>query len=668
MPSTAVQFAPLRSFVDPSFFSVLTAKKLNEYRLDASEKPLIGLYSIPVSTSASSSGIVTLDGGSFDETASRISDHDCIANGTLLNLNTIEEFKQFDKSHLIHEEGKKIFDAIQEGEIIKTPSKLCSFYLITFSDLKKYKFYYWFAFPAVHSDWAAAEVDSVVPVGLEASEVLTIAITSWRKSVDKKLHGFFLLKQTSGEWKVGSLSEWAHFWDDADTSAITVGFIDTSAFPNHPGWPLRNFLVFLKHQGLLRVKVLCFRDLRTLSSESRSIWMQFERSDVTGTDEQLRTTGWERNSQNKLAPKMSDLAPLMDPKRLADQAVDLNLKLMRWRIAPNLDIDKVQRTKCLLLGAGTLGSYVARALMGWGVRQITFVDNATVSFSNPVRQPLYNFTDCLEGGAVKATRAAEALKEIYPGVDSVGYCLSVPMAGHPVSNEKSQRYEYEKLVELIDAHDAIFLLMDSREARWLPTVIACAKRKVVINAALGFDSYVVMRHGVRDTTGHERLGCYFCNDIFAPSDSLTDRTLDQMCTVTRPGVALIASGLAAELFVSIIQHPLGPEAPAPSAASKNSDGNGKFQHPLGDVPHQMRGFLHNFQQMNIKGANYTYCSACSNPILQAWEKDGWSFVRNALNVPKFVDEVSGLAEVQRRACEIAEEEDWDYDDDGSVDM
>lgn len=48
---------------------------------------------------------------------------------------------------------------------------------------------------------------------------------------------------------------------------------------------------------------------------------------------------------------------------LADQAVDLNLKLIKWRIAPSLDLEKIKRTKCLLLGAGTLGSYVARNLL-----------------------------------------------------------------------------------------------------------------------------------------------------------------------------------------------------------------------------------------------------------------------------------------------------------------
>jgi ubiquitin-like modifier-activating enzyme ATG7 len=44
-----------------------------------------------------------------------------------------------------------------------------------------------------------------------------------------------------------------------------------------------------------------------------------------------------------------------------------------------------------------------------------------------------------------------------------------------------------------------------------------------MNAALGFDTFVVMRHGPRATsypasyTGI-KLGCYYCNDVVAPKD------------------------------------------------------------------------------------------------------------------------------------------------------
>jgi ubiquitin-like modifier-activating enzyme ATG7 len=95
-----------------------------------------------------------------------------------------------------------------------------------------------------------------------------------------------------------------------------------------------------------------------------------------------------------------------------------------------------------------------------------------------------------------------------------------------------------------------------------------------MNAALGFDTYLVMRHGARQpSSSGSRLGCYYCNDIVAPADvgaipthkcltlpcfqSLTDRTLDQMCTVTRPGLASIAASTAVELLVSLLQHPDG---------------------------------------------------------------------------------------------------------------
>ena len=156
---------------------------------------------------------------------------------------------------------------------------------------------------------------------------------------------------------------------------------------------------------------------------------------------------------------------------------------------------------------------------GWGVRKITFVDNGSVSFSNPVRQPLFSFEDCLNGGAKKAHRAAEALKEIYPGVEAEGHVMSVPMAGHPIMDEPTVRKEYENLTRLIHEHDVIFLLMDTRESRWLPTVMGKAAGKIVMNAALGFDSFVVMRHGLSDSTRSEQgLGCYFCSDVVAPAD------------------------------------------------------------------------------------------------------------------------------------------------------
>ena len=77
-----------------------------------------------------------------------------------------------------------------------------------------------------------------------------------------------------------------------------------------------------------------------------------------------KVVGWEPNIRQKMGPRQVTLQNILDPSHLAKQATHLNLNLMKWRQIPNLDTIVLQRTKCLLLGAGTLGCNVARTLLG----------------------------------------------------------------------------------------------------------------------------------------------------------------------------------------------------------------------------------------------------------------------------------------------------------------
>lgn len=119
------------------------------------------------------------------------------------------------------------------------------------------------------------------------------------------------------------------------------------------------------------------------------------------------------------------------------------------------------------------------------------------------------------------------------------------------------------------------------------------------------------------------------------------------CTVTRPGIAAIASALLVEVFVSLLQDPQVILAPAPF---KSTDERGS--HPLGIVPHQIRGFLPNFQNVVIKGKSYDCCSACSDKVTNAFKAEGWHFLRKALNEKGYVENLSGLAEVRSRSPQV----------------
>ncbi|KAL2919148.1 Autophagy protein 7 [Polyrhizophydium stewartii] len=717
---TLLQFEPFQSAIEATFWHTLGNNKINVYKLDDATVPIQGFYSsgdaFPLDR-AGSSQPASAGGGagaagtagaaaapqdvlparlcvnatSFSKLKRQINSREFLVPGTLKNTNTIEEFKAVDKNSLLKTITLEIWQDILSGAAAQDPRLLGRFLLLTFADLKKYKFYYWFAFPAILplepfkletpvrplAEVYGAESHGKPMAGMVAfmwGDKLTRSFMAYgqldrlrseyeRFRAVSVSPGFFLLKTLeNGGFAIADVAEFGTFFGEGQKQ--TIGFVDPSGLSENPGWPLRNFLALVATQWFARsVRVVCYRESsRRRDDISASIVLDVQ---LSAFADEPKSVGWEKGVQGKPSPRVADLAPLMDPTRLAETAVDLNLKLMRWRILPELQLDRISQTKCLLLGAGTLGCYVARILMAWGVRNITLVDNGKVSFSNPVRQPLFKFADCLDGGKPKAIAAAAALKEVFPGVNAVGCELSIPMPGHSIQSADVIKKNIAALEDLVRAHDAVFLLTDSRESRWLPTLLGASMGKIVLNAALGFDTFLVMRHGMRGTNpfaasaeGSDSpvsLGCYFCTDVVAPTDSLADRTLDQQCTVTRPGLSGIASALVVELLSSILSHPQGAWAPAVNETGV--PGNSV----LGAMPHQIRGSLGQFTNLLVVAQAFDKCPACSARVLDLYARNGHDFVLKGLASPKYLEEVSGLAELHSAGDTLDVE--WDDDDD-----
>jgi ubiquitin-like modifier-activating enzyme ATG7 len=220
--------------------------------------------------------------------------------------------------------------------------------------------------------------------------------------------------------------------------------------------------------------------------------------------------------------------------------------------------------------------------------------------------------------------------------------------------------------------DAVFLLTDTREARWLPALAAASLGRLAITAAIGFDTFLVMRHGegpgpaagdaaaaADATAGADaapsggRLGCYFCQDVVAPLNSTRDRTLDQQCTVARPGLAHVAGALAAELLAAVVAHPAGAAAPAEGGDDAGGDygaaaasGSGGV---LGGVPHMVRGRLSGFRQTCMSGRAFSQCTACSPAVVARYRAEGAGFVLAAARSPAVLEAATGLDALQAAA-------------------
>lgn len=138
---------------------------------------------------------------------------------------------------------------------------------------------------------------------------------------------------------------------------------------------------------------------------------------------------------------------------------------------------------------------------------------------------------------------------------------------------------------------------------------------------------------------------------------MRDRTLDQQCTVTRPGLSSLASSLSVELMVSLLHHPLVGRAPADSKTEIGSTAATE----LGILPHQLRGFLSYFTELIVTGHHYDKCVACSDSILRAYKEKGYDFLIEVFNYPQLLEDITGITQMKEESADL--DVSWDSEND-----
>ncbi|GET85996.1 ubiquitin activating E1 enzyme, putative [Leishmania tarentolae] len=690
-------FSDLQLSIDVGFWEKLRQIKLTEWRLEEPHAALTGVIRVNVSDRVflAPANLVHLSTASLDpstlthSTAENAADVVSVqVQGIVKNFNFLEELNALNFRNAVLSIAAKMLlgPAVtlhasaeeEEGAWGNIPfATLCMF---TYIDAKTYRFYHWEAFPCT-AIGSAVLVDSLV---LGASPALPFSAEAAKKM---HLHGTDLLRQKPERACNPFLAfcsndnvEFLSFSPTAFVRAtetkgdnVVVCLFDFSDAVGSVSLPVRNVITCLR-LAVPSLTALRLYALRTGGTE-KSVFLKLEfepldktlvtslRERLTGallTDPAsiqwkeefpfLKASGWRKKKIESL-----DLGAFINPVQRADSDSRFNLELMKWRVLPTLSLDQIARCKALLLGTGTLGCNVARNLLMWGVRDLTLVDRGRVSFSNLARQSLFTFEAAKES-KTKVDAAAEAIRAIIPSAVVRPVPLTLHMPGHRIDEAKADQAlaEIHQLEELIAESDVVFLLTDSREARWLPTIIAAGTGAPVINVALGFDTYVVMRHGIlantsrsnavqldecRDTV-HTALGCYFCSDIIAPTDSLSFRALDEQCTVTRPAVSSIASAIAVELLAELYQHPSGFRCPAYREVATSESDQGRCR--LGVIPQQIRGSVFSHTMHHLCGERNPFCTACSDPLLRAYTEEGTEFLLRCVNNPSLIEEVCGV--------------------------
>jgi hypothetical protein len=253
--SWVVKFVPFASTVESSFWVRYCQEKLDTIQLSEQPIDLVGSYGI------GSGNRLQIQETSLDSSSIVIPKDRIPIKGKLMGLNTLEAFQQIDKNQLLRD---------YMNPLGNEESKLTSFVLLTYADLKHHKVLYWFAMPALmpESSIRAVKQESLLEAwSSQECQNLILAVETLRaESSTCPPYFIYFQKKCFPLSAYGELVDSSQEHDDSN-AGIVFGFFDpsetTSTTPGTPmAWPLRNLIAHLSlHLSLggKTVSILSYR-------------------------------------------------------------------------------------------------------------------------------------------------------------------------------------------------------------------------------------------------------------------------------------------------------------------------------------------------------------------------------------------------------------------------
>jgi ubiquitin-like modifier-activating enzyme ATG7 len=243
----SVRFSPPSSSFTPSFWEKLYENKLNLYKLSNDRVQITAFYSV-ATENRNGEFHFTEDSFVYEDSGGSV------IHGELQNVNSLEEFLSFDKMQLLNELSLQLVSSMMNKEsVLKDPKLLQRFFLLTFADLKSYKFYYWFCQPAIVPESSSSftfldsnSIDRVTTFpSLFGDGKLLRSIYDYL--FEKVLNNsetpflFLLLKAKEDTYVVKSFSS----LEEHIEFELYVVILDQSKGSDSFGWNIRNVLAFL---------------------------------------------------------------------------------------------------------------------------------------------------------------------------------------------------------------------------------------------------------------------------------------------------------------------------------------------------------------------------------------------------------------------------------------